>query len=184
MLMILRLDKQPRSSRQNWLPRPPSSPTAAQLQVVCASGMPRNFLAGDWRKSCAFSLDMQDSSCCPRFLRCSIIAAIFFTGAFIPLWILPDTFGKLSAGAFFVQFGVQGAWGVVPIYLSECSPAAYRASFGGIAYQLGNMISAAAAQIEARAGEDLRITVRGKNLPDYAKVQGILIGVVLVGLRK
>lgn len=33
--------------------------------------------------------------------------------AFIPLWILPNTFSPLSAGAFCVQFGVQGAWGVV-----------------------------------------------------------------------
>ncbi len=28
-------------------------------------------------------------------------------GAFIPLWILPSSFGGLSAGAFFIQFGVQ-----------------------------------------------------------------------------
>ncbi|KAJ9110461.1 hypothetical protein QFC19_001587 [Naganishia cerealis] len=111
--------------------------------------------------------------------RLAIIAAIFFTGAFIPLWVLPDTFGKLSAGAFFVQFGVQGAWGVVPVYLAESSPASFRASFGGIAYQLGNMISAASAQIEAKAGETLRVEVHGKDLPDYASVQGILIGVVL-----
>jgi SHS family lactate transporter-like MFS transporter len=97
---------------------------------------------------------------------------------------LPDTFGKLSAGAFFVQFGVQGAWGVVPIYLAESSPASFRASFGGIAYQLGNMISAASAQIEAKAGETLRVNVHGKDLPDYASVQGILIGVVLVLLCK
>ena len=34
-------------------------------------------------------------------------------GAFIPLWILPSTFGALAAGAFCIQFGVQGAWGVV-----------------------------------------------------------------------
>jgi SHS family lactate transporter-like MFS transporter len=90
----------------------------------------------------------------------------------------------LSAGAFFVQFGVQGAWGVIPIYLAECSPAAFRASFGGIAYQLGNMISSAAAQIEATAGESLRVEVHGKNLPDYASVQGILIGAVLAFLRE
>lgn len=110
--------------------------------------------------------------------------AIFFTGAFIPLWILPNSFGKLSAGAFFVQFGVQGAWGVIPIYLAESSPASFRASFGGIAYQLGNMISSAAAQIEARAGESLRVVVNGRDLPDYASVQGILIGVVLFCLRE
>ncbi|KAJ9097302.1 hypothetical protein QFC21_004971 [Naganishia friedmannii] len=112
--------------------------------------------------------------------RLAIIVAIFWTGAFIPLWILPNSFGKLSAGAFFVQFGVQGAWGVVPIYLAETSPASFRASFGGIAYQLGNMISSASAQIEAKAGETLRVKVHGKSLPDYASVQGILIGIVLV----
>ena len=32
---------------------------------------------------------------------------------FIPLWILPSTFSGLAAGAFCIQFGVQGAWGVV-----------------------------------------------------------------------
>ena len=33
--------------------------------------------------------------------------------AFIPLCILPSSFSALSAGAFCIQFGVQGAWGVV-----------------------------------------------------------------------
>ena len=33
---------------------------------------------------------------------------VCIVGLFIPLWIIPDTFGKLSAGAFCVQFGVQG----------------------------------------------------------------------------
>ena len=79
--------------------------------------------------------------------------------AFIPLWILPSTFSALSAGAFFVQFGVQGAWGVVrmpfslfhsrihseqmshqiPIQLAEMSPPAFRATFPGVAYQIGNV---------------------------------------------
>ena len=36
-----------------------------------------------------------------------------FTLVFIPLWILPSTFSGLAAGAFCIQFGVQGAWGVV-----------------------------------------------------------------------
>ncbi|KAJ9091933.1 hypothetical protein QFC21_007046 [Naganishia friedmannii] len=112
--------------------------------------------------------------------RLAIIGMLLFIACFIPLWIIPSTFGPLSAGAFFVQFGVQGAWGCVPIYLAESSPSAFRASFSGVAYQLGNMISSAAAQIEAKAGETLRVTVHGKNLPDYAKVQGILIGVVII----
>ena len=62
--------------------------------------------------------------------------------------------------------------GVVPIYLSESSPPAFRASFAGIAYQLGNMASAGSAQIEARGGENWKVVVDGKVVPDYAKVQG------------
>lgn len=31
--------------------------------------------------------------------------------AFIPLWVIPMDFNSLAAGVFFVQFGVQGAWG-------------------------------------------------------------------------
>ena len=39
---------------------------------------------------------------------------------FIPLWVLPSSFLALSVGAFFVQFGVQGAWGVVRICVLRC----------------------------------------------------------------
>ncbi|CAE6449479.1 unnamed protein product [Rhizoctonia solani] len=110
--------------------------------------------------------------------RLTIIIFVLLVGAFIPLWIIPSGFGKLAAGAFCVQFGVQGAWGVVPIFLAEMSPPAFRATFPGVAYQLGNMISSASAQIEATGGEHLRTTVQGKNVPDYAKVQGIFLGCV------
>jgi SHS family lactate transporter-like MFS transporter len=124
---------------------------------------------------------------------------ICLIAAFIPLWILPSSFSALSAGgkrcilllmvrhsrvppAFCIQFGVQGAWGVIPVFLAEISPPAFRATFPGVAYQLGNMISAASAQIEATGGDHLKTTiiVKGKPtvVPDYAKVQGILIGVV------
>lgn len=88
----------------------------------------------------------------------------------------------LSAGAFCLQFGVQGAWGVIPIQLAEMSPPAFRATFPGVAYQLGNMISAASAQIETVGGQHLTTTIvkDGKKIivPDYAKVQGIFIGAV------
>jgi hypothetical protein len=49
--------------------------------------------------------------------------------------------------------------------IGEISPPAFRASFGGLAYQLGNMASSAAAQIEATAGESLKL--KGTNIPDY-----------------
>ncbi|KAB5592912.1 Carboxylic acid transporter [Ceratobasidium theobromae] len=110
--------------------------------------------------------------------RLTIIIFVLLVGAFIPLWIIPSGFGGLAAGAFCLQFGVQGAWGVVPIFLAEMSPPAFRATFPGVAYQLGNMISSASAQIEATGGDHLRTTVQGKDVPDYAKVQGIFLGVV------
>lgn len=107
------------------------------------------------------------------------------TAAFIPLWILPGNFSGLSAGGFWMQFGVQGAWGIVPIYLSEVSPPAFRALFGGLSYQLGNMASSGAAQIETDAGDSIQIPdpkKPGKMMPDYATVQGILIGAVIAWL--
>ncbi|KAG6864480.1 hypothetical protein C0991_009229 [Blastosporella zonata] len=114
--------------------------------------------------------------------RLTIVVFVCLIGAFIPLWILPNTFGALAAGAFCIQFGVQGAWGVIPIQLAEMSPPAFRATFPGVAYQLGNMVSSAASQIEATGGDHLKtnIIVNGvlTKVPDYATVQGILIGVV------
>ncbi|KAK0221270.1 carboxylic acid transporter [Armillaria fumosa] len=115
--------------------------------------------------------------------RLTIVLFVLLVGCFIPLWIIPNSFGALAAGAFCVQFGVQGAWGVVPIQLAEMSPPAFRATFPGVAYQLGNMVSSASAQIEATGGNRQRTTITHadgttENVPDYAKVQGILIGCV------
>jgi len=114
--------------------------------------------------------------------RLTIIIHVLLVGAFIPLWILPSSFSSLVAGAFCIQFGVQGAWGVIPIQLAEMSPPAFRATFPGVSYQLGNMISSASAQIEATAGERWKTTIikdgKPSIVPDYAKVQGLLIGIV------
>lgn len=107
---------------------------------------------------------------------------VLLAGAFTPLWILPHTFAKLSAGAFCVQFGIQGAWGVIPIQLAEMSPPAFRVTFSGVAYQFGSMISAASAQIETVGGQRWKTTVvkdgQTTIVPDYAKVQGLFIGIV------
>ena len=71
--------------------------------------------------------------------RLTIILFVTLSGVFIPLWILPSGFSTLAAGAFCVQFGVQGAWGVIPIQLAEMSPHGFRATFPGVAYQIGNV---------------------------------------------
>ena len=109
--------------------------------------------------------------------RLAIIVCLLYTACWIPLWIIPDSFGGLAAGGFFIQSGVQGAWGVVPIYLSEVAPPAFRATFSGLSYQLGNMASSGAAQIEADAGKTLKLA--DGVTADYATIQGILIGVVI-----
>ncbi|KAG1818558.1 carboxylic acid transporter protein [Suillus subaureus] len=114
--------------------------------------------------------------------RLTIVIFTLLIGAFIPLWVLPSSFSALSAGAFCIQVGVQGAWGVIPIQLAEMSPPAFRATFPGVAYQIGNMISAASAQIEATGGANLKTTIIKDGVPtqepNYATVQAIFIGVV------
>lgn len=109
--------------------------------------------------------------------RASILTSVLWTAAFIPLWILPNSFPGLAAGGFFMQWGVQSAWGVVPVYLSEVSPPAFRALFLGLFYQFGNMASGASGTIEAVAAEHRKLP--GTDTPDYATIQGIFVGVIL-----
>ncbi|MCQ9154907.1 MFS transporter [Acidomonas methanolica] len=71
----------------------------------------------------------------------------------LPLWTLPHSPFWLALGAIGVQFCVQGAWGVVPAYLSELSPASVRATFPGLAYQCGNLIAASNALLQNRISE-------------------------------
>ena len=81
-------------------------------------------------------------SLCDQNLKYVLVTTSIFTllaAVFIPLWIIPDSFSGLAAGAFCLQIGVQGAWGVIPIFLAEMSPPGFRATFPGVAYQLGNV---------------------------------------------
>ncbi len=81
--------------------------------------------------------------------RNSILVCAVLGAAFVPLWAFSHTAALLGAGAFAVQFAVQGAWGVIPAHLNELSPPDARGTFPGFTYQLGNLISAGAAQMEA-----------------------------------
>ncbi|WFD18565.1 hypothetical protein MCAP1_000769 [Malassezia caprae] len=113
--------------------------------------------------------------------RIAMVFFIILAGAVVPAWILPNTYSGLAAGAFFVQFGVQGAWGVVPIYLSELSPPNFRATFPGLAYQLGNMASSASATIESTGGSNIKTQDPhdpSKMIDDSATVSAILLGCV------
>jgi SHS family lactate transporter-like MFS transporter len=84
--------------------------------------------------------------------RFSIIFISIIGGALL----YPYTFvssSAINAAAFFEQFCVQGAWGVIPIHLVELSPGSFRTFIVGTSYQLGNLVSSASSTIESTIGE-------------------------------
>jgi MFS transporter, SHS family, lactate transporter len=71
----------------------------------------------------------------------AIITAALLSIPVIPLYAYGHSAFALGTGAVLMQFMVQGAWGVVPAYLTELSPAPVRATAPGLAYQLGGLIT-------------------------------------------
>ena len=72
-----------------------------------------------------------------------------------PLFAYGRSALALGAGPFLMQFMVQGAWGVVPAYLTELSPASLRAVLPGVAYQLGNLLTSRNLVVQTRLAERL-----------------------------
>jgi MFS transporter, SHS family, lactate transporter len=89
----------------------------------------------------------------------------------VPLWVYPQSLVWLTAGAFMMQFMVQGAWGVIPAHLAELSPPEVRGLFSGLAYQLGVLFAANAAFVEAK----LAVTMT------YGTALALVATIVLVG---
>ncbi|SCU88406.1 LANO_0D02014g1_1 [Lachancea nothofagi CBS 11611] len=113
--------------------------------------------------------------------RCAIVLCCLGGGALLYPWGFTASPQGLNPAVFFLQFFVQGAWGVVPIHLTELSPVEFRAFVTGVAYQMGNMISSASSTIEASIGE--RFPIEGKEgAYDYGKVMCIFMGCVFAGL--
>jgi SHS family lactate transporter-like MFS transporter len=81
--------------------------------------------------------------------RRSMILAFAFAILVIPLWAFAPTLALLVAGAFLMQFMVQGAWGVIPAHITELSPDSVRGFLPGFAYQCGVLIAGTIAYIEA-----------------------------------
>ena len=67
----------------------------------------------------------------------------------IPMWAFAGSLTLLFAGAFLIQFLVQGAWGVIPAHLSELSPDAVRGFLPGFGYQVGVLLASPVNPIEA-----------------------------------
>lgn len=85
--------------------------------------------------------------------RRAMIASLVCAVAVVPLWAYAPSLTVLVAGAFLVQFMVQGAWGIVPAHLSELSPDSVRGFLPGFAYQCGVLLAGSVAYLEATLAE-------------------------------
>jgi MFS transporter, SHS family, lactate transporter len=81
--------------------------------------------------------------------RKAIILAFVLGALVIPMWAYAPNQAFLIAGAFLMQFMVQGAWGVIPAHLSELSPNSVRALLPGFAYQSAGVIASSVVFVEA-----------------------------------
>ena len=85
--------------------------------------------------------------------RRAMIAALVSAVACVPLWAYAPSLTLLVAGAFLIQFMVQGAWGIIPAHLSELSPDSVRGFLPGFAYQCGVLLAGSVAYVEAILAE-------------------------------
>jgi SHS family lactate transporter-like MFS transporter len=106
----------------------------------------------------------------------AIVTAALLAIPVIPLYAYGHSAITLGIGAVLMQFMVQGAWGVVPAYLTELSPAPVRATAPGLAYQLGGLVTSWNGKGQALAAE------RWGNYPAVLAVTVIVVALALAGL--
>lgn len=81
--------------------------------------------------------------------RRTIVLALIGAIVVIPLWAFAPSVPLLVAGAFVMQFFVQGAWGVIPAHISELSPDSVRGFLPGFAYQCGVAVASLTPRAQA-----------------------------------
>jgi SHS family lactate transporter-like MFS transporter len=106
----------------------------------------------------------------------AIVTAALLSIPVIPLYAYGHSAVLLGIGAVLMQFMVQGAWGVVPAYLTELSPAPVRATAPGLAYQLGGLITSWNGKGQALAAE------RWGNYPAVLAITVVVVALSLAGL--
>jgi SHS family lactate transporter-like MFS transporter len=106
----------------------------------------------------------------------AIVVAALLSIPVIPLYAYGHSAVTLGIGAVLMQFMVQGAWGVVPAYLTELSPAPVRATAPGLAYQLGGLITSWNGKAQALIAE------RTGNYPLVLTMTVIIVALTLAGL--
>ena len=80
--------------------------------------------------------------------RKGMMAALGLCLLVMPFWAFGWSVPVLIAATVFMQMGVQGAWGVIPVHLNELSADAARGLMPGMAYQLGILFAAPTNSIE------------------------------------
>ncbi len=80
--------------------------------------------------------------------RKGMLAALALSLLVIPIWAFSGSLTMLVVGAFVMQMGVQGTWGVIPVHLNELSADAARGLMPGLAYQLGILFASPTNSIE------------------------------------
>jgi MFS transporter, SHS family, lactate transporter len=103
--------------------------------------------------------------------RRAMMTAMVFGLIVIPFWIAGHSPNRILIGVFFMQFFVQGAWGVIPAHINELAPGHLRGFMPGVAYQLGILCASSIPYIEALLGE--RFT--------YTQAMGGLMTLVFIG---
>jgi SHS family lactate transporter-like MFS transporter len=106
----------------------------------------------------------------------AIVTAALLAIPVIPLYAYGHSAFTLGLGAVLMQFMVQGAWGVVPAYLTELSPAPVRATAPGLAYQLGGLITSWNGKGQALAAE------RWGSYPAVLSFTVVVVALALAGL--
>ena len=106
----------------------------------------------------------------------AIIVAALLSIPVIPLYAYGTSVWELCIGAMLMQFMVQGAWGVVPAYLTELSPGPVRATAPGVAYTLGALITSWNGKGQALAAEHWH------NYPAVLGWTVIVVALILAGL--
>ena len=96
----------------------------------------------------------------------------------VPFFAFSSNPAHTAIAAFAMQFMVQGAWGVVPVYLNELAPAALRATFPGFVYQLGNLLASSNAKLQSLVA----ISHGGEASPDYGFALALFSGTVAIVL--
>ncbi|MGH9598483.1 MAG: MFS transporter [Terracidiphilus sp.] len=108
--------------------------------------------------------------------RRAIVAAALLSIPVIPLFAYGHGAVTLCIGAVLMQFMVQGAWGVVPAYLTELSPGPVRATAPGLAYTLGALVTSWNGKGQALAAE------RWHDYPTVLAVTVVVGALMVAGL--